>query len=141
MKARETGPAQDAQERHRSERRWAIDVAVTFSVYGVLVVGAPLVAQEDWPASARVAIALAPTVPVLYFVRALLAFYRTRDELERRNMAEATVASAVVVGFGSFAWGWLEVAGIAPALHSIWILPALVGVFGAAMYFVGRRYR
>ena len=125
----------------RGEKRWFVDVAATFSVYGIFVIGTSLLGNEDWPAGVRIALALAPMAPVLYFVRALIAFYRSRDELQRRKMAEATIASAFVVGFGTFAWGWLEIAGLAPPLHSIWILPALFGVFGATSYFVGRRYR
>ena len=80
-------------------------------------------------------------IPIAYFAYALLAFYRTRDELQRRQMAEATIAAAAVVGLSTFAWGWLELAGLLPPLHSIWILPALFGVFWAALYFIGRRYR
>ena len=125
----------------RGERRWFVDVAATFSVYGLFVVATSHLLNKDWPAGVRIALALAPIAPMLYFVRALIVFYRTRDELQRRKMAEATIASAFVVGFGTFAWGWLEIAGLAPPLPSIWILPALFGAFGATTYFVGRRYR
>ena len=125
----------------RGERRWFVDVAVTFSVYGIFVIGTSHLLNKDWPAGVRIALALAPITPMLYFVRALIVFYRTRDELQRRKMAEATIASTFVVGFGTFAWGWLEIAGLAPPLPSVWILPALFGAFGATTYFVGRRYR
>ena len=131
----------NASAQSRAERRWVADVVVAFSVYGVLAIGTPWIAKESWPASARFALALASMVPIAYFAHALLAFYRTRDELQRRQMAEATIAAAAVVGLCTFAWGWLELAGLLPPLHSLWILPALFGVFWAALYFIGRRFR
>ena len=124
-----------------AEKRWAIDVAVAFAAYSVLVIGAPLVVEQDWPAVVRGVLALAPMVPILYFVRALVAFYRSRDELQRRKMAEAAIVSVLVVGLSTFAWGWLELADLLPPLHSVWTLPALLAVYGIASFFVERRYR
>ena len=124
-----------------AEKRWAIDVVVAFAVYSVIVIGAPLVVEQDWSAVAHGALALAPVVPILYFVRALVAFYRSRDELQRRKMAEAAIVSVLVVGLSSFAWGWLALAGLLPPLHGIWTLPALLAVYGVASFFVERRYR
>ena len=124
-----------------AEKRWAIDVAVAFAVYSVLVIGAPLVVEQQWPAVVRGALALAPMVPILYFVRALVAFYRSRDELQRRKMAEAAIVSVLVVGLSTFAWGWLALASLLPPLHSVWTLPALLAVYGVASFFVERRYR
>ena len=124
-----------------AEKRWTMDVAVAFAVYSILVIGAPLVVEQDWSAVVRGALALAPMVPILYFVRALVAFYRSRDELQRRKMAEAAIVSVLVVGLSSFAWGWIALAGLLPPLHSIWMLPALLAVYGIASFFVERRYR
>ena len=124
-----------------AEKRWAIDVAVAFAVYSVLVIGAPFVVEQQWPAVVRGVLALLPMAPILYFVRALVAFYRSRDELQRRKMAEAAIVSVLVVGLSTFAWGWLALADLLPPLHSIWTLPALLAVYGIASFFVERRYR
>lgn len=124
-----------------AEKRWAIDVAVAFAVYSVLVIGAPLVVEQEWPAVVRGVLALLPMAPILYFVRALVAFYRSRDELQRRKMAEAAIVSVLVVGMSTFAWGWLALARLLPPLHSVWTLPALLAVYGIASFFVERRYR
>ena len=124
-----------------AETRWAIDVVVAFVAYSVIVIGAPLVVEQDWPAVVRGVLALAPVVPILYFVRALVAFYRSRDELQRRKMAEAAIVSVLVVGLSTFAWGWLALASLLPPLHSVWTLPALLAVYGVASFFVERRYR
>ena len=124
-----------------AQKRWAIDVVVAFAAYSILVIGVPLVVQQDWAAGAHGALALAPVIPIAYFVRALVAFYRSRDELQRRKMAEAAIVSVLTVGLSTFAWGWLELAGLLPPLHSIWTLPALLAVYGVASFFVERRYR
>lgn len=139
-----------AGSQRRAERRWVVNQAVAIFVYGTLVLGIPSVvawrfgdygAVLTWPAIARIALALAPMVPIAYLVHALVAFYRSRDELQRRKIAEATIAAVLIVGLGSFAWGWLALAGLLPPLHSIWTLPALCATFWAASWFVDRRYR
>ena len=140
----------NAGVQRRAEKRWLANHAAAFFAYGIVVIGIPAAiawrfgdygAVLAWPASARIALALAPMAPIAYFVYAFVAFYRSRDELQRRKIAEATIASVLVVGLATFAWGWLALADLLPPLHSLWTLPALCAAFGTASWFVDRRYR
>lgn len=140
----------NAGVQRRAEKRWLVNHALAFFAYGIVVVGIPAAiawrfgdysAVLAWPASARIALALAPMAPIAYSVYSFVAFYRSRDELQRRKLAEATIASALIVGLATFAWGWLALADVLPPLHSLWTLPALCATFCAALWFVDRRYR
>lgn len=123
------------------EKRYLKETFLAFTVYGATVFATDaLLANGSLSPAERTALALAPMLPVLLFGKAVLGFYRTLDELQRKVAADAVVAAACVVGFGSFAWGWLEIRTAVPALPTIWVMPALFAVFGIALPVVSRRY-
>lgn len=123
------------------ERRYLKETILAFTLYGVTVFATDaLLANVNLSPAEGTALALAPMLPMLLFGKAMLRFYRTLDELQRKVVADAVVASACIVGFGSFAWGWLELRMGVPALPTVWVTPALFAVFGIALPVVSRRY-
>ncbi len=116
------------------------DTIISFSLYGVLLfsVNSYLIASgvDGWiPA----VLALLPILPILYFARALILFSRSWDELQRQIAFEATVIAFFIVGIGSFTYGFLEGVGF-PILDTVWIMPMLIAVQGAAMVLVRGKY-
>ena len=75
-------------------------------------------------------------------LRAYLTVLGKMDELQRRIQSEAILIAAGVVGFGSFAYGFLEGAKVLPSIPGalLWILPAMIAVWGLALPYVSRRY-
>lgn len=124
-----------------AEKRYLKRTLLAFGLYGAVIYATDslLVNGNLSPAEAT-AFALAPMLPVLLFVKAMLGFYRTLDELQRKVVADAIVAATCVVGFSSLAWGWLEIRMAVPMLPTIWVMPALFAVFGIALPVVSRRY-
>lgn len=140
----------NASAQKRAERRWIVDTVAASSVFGAIVLGVPLVflwrgvdygVVLSWPVSARIALALAPMVPIAYAVYAFIAFYRSRDELQRRKISEAVNIAFVTAGLCTFAWGFLATHLLVPPMHSLWTFPALLAAYWAASWFVERRYR
>ena len=140
----------NAGVQRRAERRWVVDQVAASAAFGVLVLGIPLVVAWrfgdygvvlNWPVGARIALALAPVAPIAYYIYALVAFYRSRDELQQRKLTEAAVVATLIVLFGTFAWGWFELQVLLPPLHSLWTLPAFWAAFVVTQWFVDRRYR
>lgn len=89
----------------------------------------------------RAALAVAPVIPALFALRELLIFFRTLDEVQARIHSEAILLSAGIVGFGTFAWGFVELWLALPRVPIILVLPALIAVWGIARPFVARRYQ
>jgi phosphate/sulfate permease len=77
----------------------------------------------------------------MMMLRAYAVFVDAVDEFQRRIQSEAITISAGVVGFGSFAYGFLEEWAGFPHLPLIWVLPALIGVWGAAACVIRLRYK
>ena len=152
----------NADTRHRTERRWVVDQVVAGLAFGTLLLGIPSVIAWrfgeygvvlDWPVGVRIALALVKVAPLAYLVYAFVAFYRSRDELERRKVAEAAMASFLIVGCSTFMWWWLVWHALLPPVITVTVpageanlLPLLWCVWlwlvhWAASRFVDRRYR
>lgn len=121
-------------------KKYRRDTIISFSLYGVILfsVNTYLIANgaEGW---LPVLLALMPILPILYFARSVIIFSRTWDELQRQIAFEATVIAFFIVGIGSFTYGFLEGIGF-PALDTVWIMPMLIAVQGAAMFLVRGKY-
>lgn len=84
--------------------------------------------------------ALIPMAPIYLFARAVYIFSRSWDELQHRKAMDAVLIAFITVGFGTFAYGFLEGVGF-PKLETIWILPMLLAVQGIAQIFVAVKYQ
>ncbi len=111
------------------------------ALYAVTVIGAQVIDRRfETDGVLRVALALSPVLPALLMLREFQIAFRGLDEVQQRIQAEAILTAAGVVGFGSFAWGFLEGAFDLPRISLIWVLPALIAVWGLALPVVSRRY-
>lgn len=92
----------------------------------------------------RVALALAPMLPIIAVVRAMVQRILAGDELERRVELEAVSISALTVGLLSFSFALIEAADESPFGHEsqmIWVFPLLMFVYGLVKCWAMRRYR
>lgn len=132
------------EERHG--RRYLIEFGGAMALYTASVPVAVVLANRYQPqGAAALAVAMIPVVPTLLALWAFLRHFWRMDELQRRVTSEAMVIAALVVGLGSFALGWVlnvtEADLLGGAATLLWILPALIAVWGIATVFVKRRYR
>lgn len=90
---------------------------------------------------AALAVALAPVLPTLMALREFVILLRSVDEVQARIQSEAILIAAGVIGFGSFAWGFVENRMEVPDISLIWVLPAMIAVWGLALPVVSRRFK
>ena len=84
-------------------------------------------------------IAITPMVPIVFATISLIKAVHDMDELHRRVNQEATATAAIVVGLLTFTYGFLEGVGF-PKLEVIWVMPALIFIWGIAKTIIYRRY-
>lgn len=119
------------------------DMLIGFAAYGLVLFGVNSYLSgtgADLPQAAQAGLALLPMLPVLLVLRAMLVFASSWDELQRKKAMEAVLISVFVVGFGTFAYGFLEGVGF-PRLDIIWVLPMLFAAHGVAQIIVAARYQ
>lgn len=125
-------------------RRYAVEFGAAMLLYSASVPLTVILEDRLEPQGAlALGVAMIPVVPTLLALWAFLRQFWRMDELQRRISAEAMVVSALIVGLSTFAFGWVQ--GVMrlpnPPMSLIWVLPALIGVWGVARCFIVRRYR
>ena len=109
-------------------------MATAAALYTITVIGVNLIDDGlDLSQALRITLSLLPVIPAIGMLVAMIAFYRRMDEVQQRLISESTIISALIVGFASFTWGFLEGAMTLPTISLIWVLPALIAVQGLAM--------
>jgi uncharacterized membrane protein YcfT len=126
--------------RRRAARRYLIEFGSAMAAYVVVLLLSTAVVRSHPDAGWRFAVAVAPVVPAVGAAWAVLRHVRHLDERERLVQLQAVTLSAVVVGLATFTYGFLELAG-APALAMVWVLPALIVVWGLGVAVAGLRDR
>lgn len=123
-------------------RRYTREMMVAMGLYTAFVfAGAYGVGHMNLPRWAVIVASLAPLLPALLMLRAYTTFLNGIDEFQRRIQTDAILISAAVVGFGSFAYGFLEEWAGFPHLPLIWVFPALIGTWGLAACIIRLRYK
>jgi len=114
-------------------RRYTIHLGVAMLAYGLTLVGSITAINNgelsQWGAGLA---SMTPLVPAFYALQVFIRRVRSMDEFQQRIVTEAIAWSAGIVGFCSFGYGFLEGAIDAPRISYIWVLPALIGVYGIA---------
>ncbi len=83
---------------------------------------------------------LLPAVPLIFGFWAIIRQYKRSDEFYQRVHSEAFALGGLTLGLFVMIWGFGENAGF-PELGSIWIAPALIGLWGICIPIVMRRYK
>lgn len=115
-----------------------LTLAMLFYVVCVPVVIWSMEQMADSPW--RYAIAVAPVVPILLGLRVFLGLLDDIDELQRRIQLSGIAFAAGMTGVITFAYGWLEVAGM-PPLPMLWVFPLMIGLWGVGLAIANKRYQ
>lgn len=92
------------------------------------------------PGAFKMALALAPTVPLIFVFWTVIREYGRRDEMAKKITAEAFSLGAIVLGFVLTFWGFAETAGW-PELPTIFVAPGLFAFWALCLPIVLRRYK
>lgn len=89
------------------------------------------------PAALQGAVAL---LPMLFVMRAILRHMLRQDEMQQRIELQALAITCALIGIAAFSMGFLQNVQLLPWLM-LWVLPLMIGTYGAARWRVSRRYR
>ena len=126
---------------NQAMRRYIIEFIIAMSAYVVvLVVSVSLLDRLPADARGRVAIALAPAIPVLFVLLAIMRLLISSDELQQRIQLLAISFAAGATALLTFSYGFLERIGF-PHLSPIWIFPLMTTLWGLSLSYFSRRYQ
>lgn len=124
-----------------SRQRYRTSLWVLMSVYVALMLLVWPQVRGPHDLVVKMALALAPTLPVIGVIGLMMWRVLHADELEQRlHMIALSIASGVVAA-ASLVGGFLGAAGVLTRGDLlIWVFPALCVVYGLARWLVARRY-
>lgn len=110
--------------------------------YFIILVVSISILKQDW-IQIRVfviLISLAPSLPVMFVIFAMMRALRDSDELQQRVQLMATSFSAALTGLITFSYGFLENIGF-PKFPTFLVFPMLVAFWGISLGDFNRRYQ
>lgn len=109
-------------------------------LYAVLLVAAQFALRGAGDAWWRFPVAVAPVLPVVMVVMAVVGRLRTLDEMQQRIQLEALGFAFAAAAVLTFTYGFLQTVGF-PEINWMWVLPVMSALWGAGLLVTGRRYR
>ncbi|OLF72227.1 hypothetical protein AWH62_10305 [Maricaulis sp. W15] len=118
---------------NKNARQYTVRFSATMVLYMAALFGSVHLLQSvEMVPVLRGAVALLPVLPGLAALWVVMVFYRSLDEFKQRMLAEAMIIAALLTGFASFAYGFLEGALDLPTIPLIWVFPVMIGLWGLA---------
>ena len=126
---------------NKAGRDYVVQFGGAMAAYVVVLIASLVVMQHTQLAPPiRALVAVSPAVPTVFALLAFLRFLTRMDELQRRIHLEALGFAYGATAILIFAYGFLENAGL-PRLSYIWILPAMMVLWGVGAAVSSWRYR
>ena len=123
----------------RCRHQW--QVLAGMSVYAVVLIACLHYLKRNPPEPLKVALALLPTLPVIWVMWSVIRFLGQTDELQRRVHLEALAIAAGVAAFLTLTYGFLEDFAGFPHIAAWWTFVVIDMVWAGAGVVLWRRYK
>lgn len=122
-------------------QRYMKEFLIAMAMYVlILIASVTLLNSVELARVWQIVVSVAPALPVVFVIIAILRLLRDSDELQQRVHLLATTFSAVLTGFITFSYGFLENIGF-PKLPTFAIFPMLFLLWGLGLGYFTRRYQ
>ena len=126
----------------QAQRHHRLRVIVAMSLYVALLLGSVNFIRHQHPTgSLLVALALLPTVPVVWVIWSLYVYLTQADELQRRVHLTSLSMAAGVTAFLTLTYGFLEDFAGFPHIAAWWTFVVIDLVWGVTSCVLWCRYR
>lgn len=121
-------------QRYLKEFFFAMSMYVVF-----LIASVTLLKNYEFSRVWQIVISLAPALPVVFVIIAIMRLLTNSDEMQQRVHLLATTFSAVLTGLLTFSYGFLENIGF-PKLPTFAVFPMLFVLWGIGLGYFTKRY-
>jgi hypothetical protein len=90
--------------------------------------------------AARVIVALAPMIPIVFMILSFLKYLNGIDELQQRIQLLSIGFAAGATSLLTFSYGFLEGVGV-PPISLLWVFPIMILLWGLGLAFISQRYQ
>ncbi len=120
--------------------RYVLEFSGSMLAYVVVQVVSLMFLRENPDSPWRIPVTVAPVIPIVFMMLAVVRFLRRMDEMLRHLHLEAVVIAYIATLIVCFSYGFLENVGF-PSFNTMWIGFAMILFWSIGQLVAGRKYR
>jgi hypothetical protein len=121
-------------------RRYFFELFGAFAIYTTVLFLTITRVGDAEPGPVKMALALAPVIPLILVYIAIMHAFKRSDEMHKRIIKEAFAMGAIIFGWLLIILGFAENGGV-PKIPMVFLAPLLLGFWGLCTPIVLRRYK
>ena len=124
----------------QSSLRYLLEFGGSMLAYSAVLVVSLMFLRENPESPWRVPATVAPVIPIVFIMLAVIRFVRRMDEMHRHIHLEAVIIAYLTTVILCFSYGFLENVGF-PSFNTMWVGVAMICLLGIGQLFTYRKYR
>ena len=123
-----------------SSLRYMLEFGGAMLAYSVILVMSLMFLRENPDSPWRIPVTVAPVIPIVFAMLAVIRYVRRMDELRRHIHLEAIIIAYLATVILCVSYGFLENVGF-PSFNTMWVGVAMIGLWGIGQLLANRKYR
>ncbi len=124
----------------RCSFRYLLELCGSMLAYSVVLVVSLVFLRENPDSPWRIPVTVAPVIPIVFAMQAVIRAVRRMDELRRHIHLEAVIIAYLATLILCFSYGFLENVGF-PSFNTMWVGVVMIGLWSIGQLLANRKYR
>lgn len=124
----------------QSSLRCLLEFGGSMLAYLVLLIVSLTFLRENPDSPWQISVTIAPVIPIVFAMLAVIRFVRHMDELRRHIHLEAIIIAYLATLILCFSYGFLENVGL-PSFNTMWVGVAMICLWGIGQLLANRKYK
>ena len=120
--------------------RYLLEFGGSMLAYSAVLVMSLMFLRENPESPWRVPVTVAPVIPIVFMMLAVIRSVRRMDEMRRHINLEAVIIAYLATVILCFSYGFLENVGF-PSFNTMWVGVAMIFLWGIGQLLANRKYR
>lgn len=120
--------------------RYLLEFGGTMLAYSVVLIVSLMFLREHPDSSWRIPVTVAPVIPIIFVMLAVIRGVRRMDEMRRHIYLEAVIIAFLATVILCFSYGFLENLGF-PSFNTMWVGVAMICLWGIGQLLANRKYQ
>ena len=124
----------------QSSKRYMMEFGGTMLAYSVVLIVSLMFLRENPDSSWRIPVTVAPVIPIIFVMLAVIRGVRRMDEMRKHIHLEAVIIAFLATVILCFSYGFLENVGF-PSFNTMWVGVAMICLWGIGQLLANRKYQ
>ena len=123
-----------------SSLRYMMEFGGSMLAYSVVLIVSLMFLGENPDSPWRIPVTVAPVIPIVFLMLAVIRGVRRMDEMRRHIHLESVIIAYLATVILCFSYGFLENVGF-PSFNTMWVGVAMICLWGIGQLIANRKYQ